>query len=392
MNKKIPLGISVGVTALVAAVAVLVTWFCSLRVFNNTLSTGEVADSVLADKMSELEQLVSANAYYSIDSTELQDETASGYVAGLNDPYAVYYTAEEYQKILDHNAGVLIGYGITVTKGEDGTLPVVGITANSPAEAAGIQVGDTVTAVDGEDLSSHTYDESTDLMTVTEAGETHTFTILRGEETLEFTLTSAEITLESATLTMDGEIGVITITSFTSNTASQVQAAVESAQEQGATGLLFDLRDNGGGTLEGVCDTLDYLLPAGTLFTSTLKDGTAYESKTSDASEITLPMTVLVNESTASAAELFAADLRDFGKAQVVGTTTYGKWVLQHTYTLSDGSALRLTIASFSSAAGNNYDGEGLTPDVTVDDDASTDEDEQLVKAKEVLRAAIAGE
>ena len=387
MNKRIPLGITIGVTALAAAIAVLVTWFTSLHIYNQKLTVDPGAAALNA-KLTEMEQLVADHAYYEVDPAILLDETANGYVNGLSDPYANYFTKAEYQRETENNRGQMTGFGLTIQQDSSGYLRIAGVMPEAPAAEAGLKEDDLILSIEGEALPAIGYGRATELLTVN-AGESRQITVRRGTEEKAYTLTARQIDLVSVSLEMKEEIGIITISGFYGNTAEQTKAAVEEAQSQGARGLLFDLRNNGGGTVEGVCATLDYLLPEGTLMTSRLKDGTVEETYTSDAAEITLPMTVLVNENTASAAELFACDLRDFGKAELVGTQTYGKWVKQRLYPLSDGSALRLTGAAFYSAADGNYDGVGLTPDYIVTQSADQTADLQMQKALDVLRAAI---
>ncbi len=389
MNKKVPLGVTIGVTAVIAAVAVLVTWFASLAVYNRKLSLGADTNALDA-KLTEIAGLARAHGYYEVDPSVITDKTADGYAAGLSDPYADYLTAEEYRRENESAQGMMTGFGLAIKADSSGYLLVSDVMAGSPAAEAGLQPNDLIISVEGEALPGIGYDRATELLTA-KAGETRRVTVRRQTDEAEYTLTARQITLTSASLEMNGEIGVITLSGFYGNTADQVKAAVESAAAQGARGLLFDLRDNSGGVVDGVVQTLDYLLPEGVLVTTRLKDGTEQERYDSDGNEVSLPMTVLINENTASAAELFAADLRDFGKAQLVGTQSFGKWVKQRLFPLSDGSALRITETAFYSHADGNYDGTGLTPDYLVTQSADPSTDLQMQKALEVLRAAIGG-
>lgn len=386
MNKKVPLGVTVGVTAIVAAIAVLVTWFAALHIYNRKLSMG--GDTAALDaKLAEIESLVRARAYYDIDPAVMADKTADGYAAGLSDPYADYLPAEEFRRATENTQGMMTGFGMALKADSSGYLLVSGVVPGTPAAEAGLQPNDLIISVEGETLPGIGYDRATELLSA-KTGETRRVTVRRQTDEAEYTLTARQIALTSASLEMNGEIGVITLSGFYGNTAEQVKAAVESATAQGVKGLLFDVRNNGGGAADGVCPTLDYLLPAGELAVTRLKDGTVEDRYDSDENEVSLPMTVLVNENTASAAELFAADLREFGKAELVGAQTFGKWVQQRVYPLSDGSALRLTDAAFYSHADGNYDGVGLTPDYLVTQSADGS-DLQMQKALEVLRAAI---
>ncbi len=238
-----------------------------------------------------------------------------------------------------------------------------------------MQVDDVIVAVDGITLSDVSYDEAIALIQG-EEGSTVAIQVLRDDTVLDLTMTRAEVSVPSVNLTMIDSIAYVEITDFTTDTVAQFEAVLEQLQEQGATGIVFDLRDNGGGLLDTVISMLDLLLPEGTLVTITDLEGNQTVRGESDADCLILPMVCLTNEKTASASELFVQALKDYNWAQSVGTTTYGKGVMQTTYALSDGTAVRLTVAYYNPPSGENYNGIGVIPDVKV----ILDEEEPFVQ------------
>ena len=192
-------------------------------------------------------------------------------------------------------------------------------------------------------------------------------TVLRGTEELELEVTRAEFEITSIYHHMIGKIGYLQITRFNSKTTEQLKAAVEEMQGQGATALLFDLRDCGGGLLDATADILDYLLPKGDIISAKYKNGTIDVMFTSDENEIEMPMAVLTNSGSASASELFAAAVRDYNKGILIGTNTFGKGVMQTTQPLSDGSSIKFTFAEFLPPSGVSFNGVGLAPDIRVE-------------------------
>ena len=301
-----------------------------------------------------------------MDDEAVMQGAMKGYVAGLDDPYSQYMTSEEYQAYQTEEAGQTVGIGVTVTQTDEGYLQVEEVNADSPAEKAGMQQGDILTKVEGEDLAELGYAGALSKIRG-EAGATVQLTIQRNGDTLELDVERQNIEVTTAEGQMlDGQIGYIRISSFKGNTPEQFQAIYDRLVQDGAKALIFDLRDDGGGLVSALEKILDPLLPEGEIAIATYRDGTTKTLVESDATECNLPMTVIVNGNTASAAELFTASLRDFGKASVVGTQTFGKGIMQVTQSMPSGGALTLTVATYQTTKGECYHKVGIKPDEIV--------------------------
>lgn len=349
---------------------------------------------------SKLEQLSDLIEEYFIgesDVTAMEDAAAEAMIDSLDDEWSYYISAADYSSYLDQMSNSYVGIGITVTQREDGYLDVMEVTAGGPAEAAGVLGGDIVTHADGQDLAELGIDGATALIKGKE-GTAVTITVLRDGEALEFEITRAyfETVVASGVMVTD-TIGLITIENFDERCKSESVAAIEELMAQGATALIFDVRNNPGGYKSELVDLLDYLLPEGDLFISEYYDGTTY-TDTSDADCLEIPMVVLVNEYSYSAAEFFAAALSEYEAATVVGEQTYGKGYFQYTYQLNDGSAAALSVGKYYTPKGISLAGVGITPDVVVEVDEDTfaqiyygnldpSEDPQILAAIEVLNS-----
>lgn len=395
MNKKISLGAAISFMAIVAAITFTLTMIFSLNIFNSKILNVNDREN-LYTKLSEIDSMVRQNYQGTIDEDLLLDAIADGYVNGLDDRYAAYYTAEEMKKETQANNGELVGIGVTVTEDESGYIRVVGVYDDSPASVAGIQADDLIIQVDGEDVKSIGYSQATDNIQGDEGTKVRLLTRRDGVDQAEMELVRKRVEIPSVSYRMIGTNGYVKIDGFSGSTVDQFNNAVDSLIDEGAQALIFDVRNNSGGTLDSVVKMLDKLLPAGVIATSTTADGTTTELARSDASEITLPMVTLTNANTASAAELFVAALRDYEKTEVVGTTTFGKGVMQTTYTLTDGSGIKFTTAKFNPPVSENFDGVGITPDyevtLTADQEKNFENldettDPQLQKAVEVANA-----
>ncbi len=395
MNRKISLGAAVAFVLIAAAVAVCVTMYLSRDTFNRKISNVEQQEQMY-QKIQKIDEVVSDNSLYNVDSETLLNAIGQGVVSGIGDPYAVYYSSSQYQKLLDQQSGDAVGIGVVLQEDSSGDYAaIVQVYSDSPAESAGLRQGDLILEVDGTSTRDLELAQVSDAL-IGEKGTTVNLTYRRNGSDATVEITRRQYSQSSVTSqVLDGEIGCLRITSFESNTPSLLNDALNDLQAQEVRGLVFDLRDNAGGDTNSCMECLDQLLPEGVLGYSRTSDGKRQILATSDSSEVDLPMAVLVNENTASMAELFAAVVRDYAKGDLVGNTTYGKGVLQTLYPLDDGSAVQLTTAYFDPPASENFDGVGLTPDYEVDlgrDQLATmgslDGDDQLEKAVSVLRSS----
>ncbi len=389
MNKKISLGLAISLIAVSIAVTFILTSFFSLQSFNEkVVDVNEKAKKYTA--LQSLDNYVRENYFGEINEETLSNGILKGYVAGIDDKYSRYLTEEEYQNELSENSGNLVGLGLTLVEDESGYIRISDIISNSPAADSGITQDDIIISVDGMDVKEIGFSEAADAMKGTEGSEI-TLVIRRGGKDTEYRFTRRSIEVKTVQAQMmSGFIGYIKITGFKENTPQQFIDALEGLTANGATALIFDVRDNSGGLVSALGECLDPLLPEGIVAIAEYKDGSSETLIYSDSSELMLPMAVIVNENTASAAELFAASLRDFNKAPIIGSRTYGKGVMQSTTELDDGGALILTIAEYRTAFSECYNGIGLTPDVQAINDVEG-VDSQYDKAVEVL-FAIAGE
>lgn len=358
--------VSLPVLIICVLLTVILTAAIILCIVPNPLR-GYLSGSDSLSKYYEIQNLINNNYVEEISDEKLADGIALGAIYSLGDKYSAYFTAEQYDQLLNSNQGVADGIGVTVTQNPDnGYIYVIRVSVDSPAEAAGIKAGDVITAVDGSDVIELGFNDAVSAIKG-ETGTKCTLTVERDGKTFISEVTRESYVETSVYSHMIGTLCYIQITGFNSATVTQFEQAVNDAVQSNATGLIFDVRGNGGGTLESVEKMCDLLLPEGDVVSATYKNGNKKVLFTSDANEIDLPMAVLTDENTASAAELFAAAIRDYNKGRLIGTNTYGKGIMQSTFALSDGSAVRLTVAYFNPPSGVNFHGEGLAPDVEVE-------------------------
>ena len=388
MNKKISLGLALSLIAIVSAVTFILTSFFTLQSFNRKVT--DVNEK--AKKYSSLQLLdtyVRDNYYGKIDEKTLNDNILKGYTEGL-DRYSRYLTEEEYQNELDENSGELVGLGLTLAKDESGYIRITEIMEGSPAVEAGLKENDLIIFVGDTDVLEAGFDTSIEAMRGTEGSEI-TLTVRRDGKDKEYSFTrrSIEVTTVKGEM-LANYIGYIKISGFKKNTPQQFVDTLERLTSNGAKALLFDVRDNGGGLVEPLEDCLDPLLPEGIIAAAEYKDGHTETVVYSDESELDLPMAVLVNENTASSAELFASALRDFGKAQIIGMKTFGKGVIQRVVELPLNCGINVTIAKYLTPNGNDINKKGIEPNLEVKNPKtvkSEKEDLQLQKAIEVVNS-----
>lgn len=377
MSKKVSLGVVATVTLIAMAVTFSMTMTVSMNMFNNTVSSVKNKERMY-NKLSEVDRYVRANEYFDINDDTLNDTIASGYMLGISDRYARYYSAKAYSERVGLANGRLMGIGVAVVKDpSSGYARIIRVYDNTPATNVGLEVGGFITAIG--DTSTRSMSDTVTMTSALLGEEGSTVSIkyltpLREEQSFEIIHANYTTPSISTVRLMDNGVGYLRIDSFTSGTAVEFRNAVNSLTNQGATSLIFDLRDNSGENLNAALVATDYCVPSGLIAQSQDKGGNVADLRMSDENEITLPMVCLVNGSTASGAELFANALRKMAGATIVGSTTAGKGVLlSDPQSLSDGSAVVITVGILLDNEGKNWNGTGLTPDV----DASLTNDEQ---------------
>lgn len=377
MSKKVSLGVAATVTLIAMAVTFSMTMTVSMNMFNNTVSSVKNKERMY-NKLSEVDRYVRANEYFDINDDTLNDTIASGYMLGISDRYARYYSAKAYSERVGLANGRLMGIGVAVVKDpSSGYARIIRVYDNTPATNVGLEVGGFITAIG--DTSTRSMSDTAAMTSALLGEEGSTVSIkyltpLREEQSFEIIHANYTTPSISTVRLMDNGVGYLRIDSFTSGTAVEFRNAVNSLTNQGATSLIFDLRDNSGENLNAALVATDYCVPSGLIAQSQDKGGNVTDLRMSDENEITLPMVCLVNGSTASGAELFANALRKMAGATIVGSTTAGKGVLlSDPQSLSDGSAVVITVGILLDNEGKNWNGTGLTPDV----DASLTNDEQ---------------
>lgn len=377
MSKKVSLGVAATVTLIAMAVTFSMTMTVSMNMFNNTVSSVKNKERMY-NKLSEVDRYVRANEYFDINDDTLNDTIASGYMLGISDRYARYYSAKAYSERVGLANGRLMGIGVAVVKDpSSGYARIIRVYDNTPATNVGLEVGGFITAIG--DTSTRSMSDTAAMTSALLGEEGSTVNIkyltpLREEQSFEITHANYTTPSISTVRLMDNGVGYLRIDSFTSGTAVEFRNAVNSLTNQGATSLIFDLRDNSGENLNAALVATDYCVPSGLIAQSQDKGGNVTDLRMSDENEITLPVVCLVNGSTASGAELFANALRKMAGATIVGSTTAGKGVLlSDPQSLSDGSAVVITVGILLDNEGKNWNDTGLTPDV----DASLTNDEQ---------------
>ena len=325
-------------------------------------------------KLDRLENLIQERYIGEADGEAMEDAAAAAMVKATGDRWSYYIPASQYEAHKEQSENAYVGIGITIQQAEDGSgFLIVMVNQNGPAQEAGIQVNDLLIAVEDQDVREITADQVRELIRG-EAGTKVSLTVMRqGEhQTLAVERRRIESAVATGQMLTDG-IGLVKISNFDERCASESIAAVQKLQQEGAKKIIFDVRNNPGGYAEELVKLLDYLLPEGDLFRSVSYDGTE-KVDTSDADCLDMPMAVLINGSSYSAAEFFAAALQEYQAATIVGEPTVGKGVYQTTISLGDGSAVALSTGKYFTPKGNSLTDVGVIPDVRVDVDEETAE------------------
>lgn len=359
------------------------------------LAGGVVSCSVFKSEENQKMELLNSliDRYYigDVDETDLSEGIYKGYIEGLGDPYSVYYDEEETKQMSESLSGEFGGVGALMSQDrETGVITVLQVYDGSPAQEAGMRDGDTLYKVEGEEVTG---EDLSDVVSKVkgEKGTQVTLTVLRADTGDEEELTITRDTIEAQTVShemKENNVGYIRITEFDTVTYEQYKEALEDLEDQGMERLIVDLRSNPGGNLDTVCDILDLMLPEGLIVYTEDKNGEREEYTSDEENQFDKPLVVMMNGYSASASEIFAGAIQDYGLGQIVGTQSYGKGVVQSVFDLQDGTSVKLTIAEYFTPNGRSIDGEGITPDVEVEyqyDENNPDADNQLEKAMEVV-------
>lgn len=363
-------------------------------------SGSSVYTDEVQDKIDTINGIIDDKFYFDAsDDQEREEYIYKGIMESLDDPYSVYYTAEEYEDMMNTSSGSYEGIGVSIQQNaETKTLTVIRVFKDSGAEAAGMLPKDVITGVNGRTLNGEDVSEVVTWIKG-EPGTTVDVTVYRPSTDEELTLTIERKTIDNSTVSykmLANNIGYIEVTDFYEKTGDQFQSAISDLKAQGMQSLIIDLRNNPGGYVNVVVDMCNQILSEGTIVYTEDKNGTVLEKYEADDKEsLDIPMAVLVNGSSASASEIFAGCMKDHGVATLVGTTTFGKGIVQQVVPLSDGSAIKLTIAKYFTPNGNDIHKIGIEPDVEVElpDELlkepilPEDQDVQLQKAEEILTA-----
>lgn len=321
----------------------------------------------VSDKLAQIDALV--KEYYSgeVDEKVLEDTLASAYMYAINDKYGFYRNSEDTVQVENSLEGSTSGIGVTIFNDEENkALAIFRVDSGSPADKVGIKTGDKIIAIDGKTVEEIGFSESVEAIK-REIGQTAKITLLRDGKKVDFNVKYEDFIRQSVYYEIIQNYAYVCITAFNEATVEQFKQTYDMLIKDKVKGIIFDVRDNGGGTVDSVCEILDILVGECDLITIKYANGSTEVSHKSDSKKCDLPMVVLTNDSTASAAELFSANLRDMAKSQLIGTNTYGKGVVQRTYFLSDGSCVRFTVGEFLPAGGKSFNEEGLSPDFEVD-------------------------
>lgn len=387
-HKEYASGVLTGV--LVVALASGGVKFVQQRQYNGVLS-----DSSHVQKIEYLEKMIDQEYLGEVDNDEMAEGVYAGLVYGLGDVYSRYYTADEYAQETASTDGAYAGIGVSIQKNKNGGVQIAECYEGGPGADAGLQTGDVITAINDTDVTDM---ELSDVVSLIRENKDKTIvlTVFREneEKSREISVDVTDVELPSVFGEMlDKKTGYIQITQFTGVTPQQYKDMFTELKDKGMERLVIDLRDNPGGLLTSVCDILREILPEGLIVYTEDKYGNREEETCDGKHQLDMPLAVLVNENSASASEIFAGAVQDHGVGTIVGTTTYGKGVVQELRQLSDGSAVKLTVSNYYTPNGNSINKVGIKPDVEVKlasellnkDEITHEEDNQLQKALDVI-------
>lgn len=412
MRNKFLNGFLAGLAATFVVMAIVVTVFAnkinenltrengSVKTENTANAKTEVTDQQVMQKIDTLEGLI--NKYYmdKVDKNTMAEGIYKGLLSSLKDPYSVYYTKDEYTALMESSSGVYYGIGATVTSDvKTGVLSIVKPFVGGPAYEAGVLPGDVLYKVNGEEVTGKDITEVVGKIKG-EEGTKVTVSIIREGKSkpIDFTITRKKVEVPTIEYQMlENKIGYIAVSEFDEVTAEQFRAAIDDLEKQGEKGLVVDIRNNPGGLLDTVVDMLRRMLPKGMIVYTEDKYGKRDEYKCDGKEEFNKPLAVLINGNSASASEIFAGAIQDYKKGTLVGTTSFGKGIVQSILPLNDGTAIKVTVSKYYTPKGRNIHKIGITPDVTIELKESLrqkvvidkKEDNQLQKALQILNKQI---
>lgn len=387
-------GLVAGIGASVLIVILAITVGRVIKAYQMMEGSGSyesVANAGVIEKITVLEDTIHDYFWKDVAEADLEEGVYKGILEALDDPYSVYYTEQELLELQQDTEGIYYGIGAYISQNTDvGYVQISKVIENTPAEESGLLQGDYIYKVDGEDMQGQ---DSTYVVSKIkgEEGTTVMITVVRenASEPLEIEVERRKIESPTVEYEMfENGMAYIQITEFDLVTTAQFEAAYEQAKKEGMKGLIIDLRSNPGGNLSTVCDIARMLLPKGLIVYTEDKYGERVEYTCDGKQEIDVPLVVLTDGYSASASEILAGAIKDYQIGTLVGTTTYGKGIVQKVINLSDGSAVKLTVSTYFTPNGNNIHQKGVEPDVEVAFDAEqyiAGVDNQLEKAKEVL-------
>ena len=355
-----------------------------------------LSDLAFTQKIKYLENMIDEEYLGEISTDKLEEGVYAGLIYGLGDVYSRYYTKDEYEQESVTTEGSYVGIGVAMQKYTAGGVQIVECYKGSTAEEAGVKVDDVITAINGEDITDTELQDVVSMIKDNEDKDVVLTVQRKGEDTQEITVKVSNVELPSVFGEMlDENTGYIQITEFKGVTVEQYEEVFADLKEQGMERLVVDIRDNPGGLLNVVCDILRDILPEGLIVYTEDKNGNRSEETCDGKNPLDMPLAVLVNGNSASASEIFAGAVKDYGLGTIVGTTTYGKGVVQSIRQLSDGSAVKLTIANYYTPKGNSINKTGIRPDVEVElspellnqEEITHEEDNQLQAALNSLNA-----
>ncbi len=410
-NNKFLIGLLVGLASglfIISFILMIVgiTGYTSFKLITPKVTVNEVQESddsnaasqsEIDNKIKVLEKYIDQYFLEKVDKKAYADGIYKGLFKSLEDPYSTYYTAEEYAALQEATSGTYCGIGATVSQdSETGIITIVKPFVDGPAYKAGILPGDILYKVAGEEVTGEDISEVVTKMKG-EKGTKVEIQVVRDKEVnpIKFKIKRDNIEVPTIAYEMlDNKIGYIAISEFDEVTSEQFRKAVNDLEEQGEKALVIDLRNNGGGRLEAVVDMLDRMLPKGMIVSTKDKNGKGDEYKSSDKEQFNKPLAVLINGNSASASEIFAGAIQDYKLGTLVGTTSFGKGIVQSIIPLSDGTAIKLTTSKYYTPKGRNIHGTGIEPDVKIELDEAQKQkvviehkdDNQLQKAIEVVK------